>query len=199
LQTEDITVFETVPSLLSAFLEGLPEEAPLPSLRWLIPTGEALPVPLAVRWYSRYPGIPLLNAYGPTEASDDITHYVVPADIRIDQPYIPIGRPGLNMRTYILDRYQHPCPPGVRGEICVSGICVGLGYWKDEERSSRAFVANPLSGGDAAYGRLYRTGDQGYYQPDGNLVCTGRLDTQIKLRGNRIELGEIEHVLGSYA
>ncbi|MCP4156263.1 MAG: AMP-binding protein, partial [bacterium] len=84
---------------------------------------------------------------------------------------------------------------GVRGEICVAGIGVGRGYWKDEEKTAKAFVPNPLLReiGDEDYAGMYKTGDIGYYREDGNIECLGRLDHQVKIRGNRIELGEIEN------
>ncbi|HTK10441.1 MAG TPA: thioesterase domain-containing protein, partial [Ktedonobacteraceae bacterium] len=161
-------------------------------LRWMIPTGEALPVELSRRWLEQYPQIPLLNAYGPTECSDDVTHQV------IDQPpdegvrSVPIGKAVPNMRLYVLDRWQQPVPIGTSGELYVGGIGVGRGYLGDEERTRQAFLSDPFGG---ASGRLYRTGDLGRYLEDGALEFLGRRDQQVKIRGYRIELGEIEEVL----
>ncbi len=79
LQRGKVTILESVPSLMTSFLEIIPFEKnkELKHLRWMIPTGEALSAALARRWYNYYPDIKLINAYGPTEASDDVTHYVV--------------------------------------------------------------------------------------------------------------------------
>lgn len=116
----------------------------LAKLRWLIPTGEALPPSLARQWLTCYPNIPLLNAYGPTECSDDVTHYALyepPAD---DLVNMPIGRPVANMQIYILDTHMEPVPIGVAGELCVGGIGVGRGYLHDPDRTTEAFVQNPF-------------------------------------------------------
>ena len=198
LQQGAVTIFQSVPSLLMTFLDELPNNADraLPELRWMIPTGEPLSVALVKKWYDCYPGIKLLNAYGPAEASDDVTTYVV-ALPREGQLAVPVGKPLQNMQVYIMDKFLHLCPVGVKGEICVSGLGVGKGYWKDEEKTRQAFVPNPFAGGqeDADHAVLYKTGDFGYYLEDGNIVCTGRADDQVKIRGIRIELKEIESYL----
>src|SRR5205085_8636016 len=88
-------------------------------------------------------------------------------------------------------------PVGVPGEICVSGVGVGVGYWRNEEKTRAAFVPNPYA--NAARGDvIYRTGDLGRWLPDGNLEMLGRFDQQVKLRGFRIELGEIESRLSQH-
>ncbi|MCP4154451.1 MAG: amino acid adenylation domain-containing protein, partial [bacterium] len=195
LQKEKVTILESVPSLMTAFLEinARRSDKELHSLRWMIPTGEPLSVSLAREWFKNYPAIRLVNAYGPTEASDDVTHYIIEKMPREDLRTIPVGKPLQNLHIYILDSNLTLCPAGVRGEICVAGIGVGKGYWQDPEKTAKAFVPNPYvneTGTD--YATLYRTGDIGYYTRDGNVECLGRLDNQVKIRGNRIELGEIE-------
>ena len=198
LRRGEVTIFQSVPSLLRVFLDEWPQDNgfALTRLRWMIPTGESLPVLLAKKWHSYCPGIQLLNAYGPAEASDDVTTYVVEAPME-GQFYIPIGKPIRNMQVYILDVSLHLCPVGVKGEICVAGLGVGKGYWKDEERTGRAFIPNPFrkDSDDPEYATLYMTGDMGYYLEDHNIVCTGRKDDQVKIRGARIEMQEIENRL----
>ncbi|MBV9791503.1 MAG: amino acid adenylation domain-containing protein, partial [Chloroflexi bacterium] len=194
---DGITILETVPSLLRAMLdEGGALE--LSALRWLIPTGEALPPDLCQQWLQRYPRIPLLNAYGPTECSDDVTHHPIlsaPADLL----HVPIGRPVANMRLYVLDHRLQPTPIGAIGELYVGGIGVGRGYLNDPARTAEVFVPDLFVAENAAAeesgGRLYRTGDLARYLSDGNIEFLGRIDHQVKLRGFRIELGEIEAVL----
>ncbi len=195
-----VSILETVPSLLRAMLDAHEAEAArgqnLQMLRWLIPTGEALPVDLCWRWLSIYPHVPLLNAYGPTECSDDVTHhpiYKAPDETRSS---IPIGRAIANMRVYVLDRQLEPLPIGVSGELYVGGIGVGRGYLGDERRTAEAFLPDPF--GTEPGARLYKTGDLARYLPDGNLEFLGRLDHQVKVLGFRIELGEIEAVLGQH-
>lgn len=135
----------------------------------------------------------MVNAYGPTECSDDVTHYVISQAPDGARSSIPIGKAIPNMRLYVLDRYLEPVPIGVSAELYVGGIGVGRGYLGDEERTAKAFVRDPFATGAGA--RLYKTGDLARYLPNGNLEFLGRLDYQVKLRGNRIELGEIEAVL----
>jgi amino acid adenylation domain-containing protein len=196
-----VTIFESVPSLITSFLDGLPSghSAFFRQLRWMVPTGEALSAGLVKKWYSYFPDIPLVNAYGPTEASDDVTHYTVP-NSKEEQLTIPIGKPIQNIHIYVLDKNLKLCPIGVRGEIHVAGLGVGLGYWKDREKTAKAFIPNPFAAesGHPDYLQLYKTGDVGYFQQDGNVVCLGRVDEQVKIRGNRIELGEIEYQLNKH-
>ncbi len=196
LQNEGITILESVPSLMTAFLETASheEEHALRRLRWMIPTGEPLTVPLVREWFRIYPDIKLLNAYGPTEASDDVTHYIVEDCPPAEKGSISVGKPLQNLHIYIMNKQLSLCPIGVRGEICVAGIGVGKGYWKNPEKTGAAFVPNPYLEeiGDRDYSLLYKTGDIGYLREDGNIECLGRLDYQVKIRGYRIELGEIE-------
>ncbi|MCP4148521.1 MAG: AMP-binding protein [bacterium] len=199
LQQGNVSILETVPSLMSAFLDMVESEPDkeLRHLRWMIPTGEALTIQLTGEWYKHYPFIKLVNAYGPTEASDDVTHYVVRQVPEENRLTVPIGKPLQNLHIYIVDKNLSLCPIGVRGEICVAGVGVGKGYWKEPGKTASAFVPNPFLAEieDKTYDTLYRTGDIGFFREDGNVECLGRLDHQVKIRGNRIELGEIEHQL----
>jgi len=203
IQKGKITIWESVPSLMTAFLHLVEykskKERELNHLRWMILTGEALGVHLVKEWYGCYPGIKVLNAYGPTEAADDVTHYVVQDIPSADRTpaNVPIGKPIQNTHIYILDRNLSLCPVGVRGEICAAGVGVGRGYWKDPDKTGRSFITNPYSNeiGDPDYATLYKTGDIGYIGKDGNIHCLGRLDHQVKIRGYRIEPAEIENRL----
>ena len=197
---EAITVVEVVPSVLaSAFHDeaGVQVASPaLAALRWLVVTGEAAPVALCRRWMLAYPRCALMNGYGPTECSDDVTHHVMTEPPPPDATQVPIGRPIANMRVYVLDRTMTPMPIGVPGELCVGGIGVGRGYLEDPERTAEVFIADPFSARPDA--RLYRTGDLARWRADGTLEFLGRLDHQVKIRGFRIELGEIEAGLGRH-
>jgi amino acid adenylation domain-containing protein len=202
VEKKRVSILETVPSWLRAMLDtaestGQSNKAPnLTTLRWMVPTGEALPVELSRRWLQRYPNIPLLNAYGPTECSDDVTHYVVAEPPAEGMSNMPIGTALPNMRIYVLDRHLQPQPIGVSGEICVGGVGVGRGYLDNEKKTREAFVPDPFSGVEGTH--LYKTGDLGRFLPDGNLEFQGRVDFQVKIRGYRIELGEIEAVLNQH-
>ncbi|MCD9193500.1 non-ribosomal peptide synthetase [Streptomyces albireticuli] len=194
VEDEDVTVLEVVPSLLRTALDawdaGL--RAPgLPDLRLLMLTGEELPPELCDRWFARYPGVPVVNAYGPTECSDDVTHAVLTGPVTGART--PIGKPVRNTRLYVLDEALRPVPVGVPGELYVAGRGVGRGYVSDPVRTAAVFVADPYA--PAPGERMYRTGDQVRWRADGQLEFLGRRDFQIKVRGHRVELGEIEAAL----
>ncbi|MEW9701749.1 amino acid adenylation domain-containing protein [Paenibacillus sp. SI8] len=185
---DGITVLEVVPSYLAVLLEVLESRhRALSKLRYLIPTGEALKQDMLKRWFALYPDILVVNAYGPTEASDDITLHILRETP--PQETIPIGRPLSGFRIYIVDEVGQLCPIGVKGEIWVSGIGVGRGYLNDPERTAAAFIDDPFS---QEVQRLYKTGDLGRWMPDGLIEFFGRKDHQVKIRGFRIELGEID-------
>jgi len=196
-----ISIFEMVPSLLRATLEEAAIlDAPrrnLSRLRWLLMTGEALPPDLCREWLRFFPQTPLLNAYGPTECSDDVTHQ------RISQPppeemlNVAIGRPIINTQLYILDDGMQPVPIGVSGELYVGGNGVGRGYLNDPKRTAEVFIPDLFAVEQGR--RLYRTGDLARYLPNGEIEFLGRIDHQVKIRGFRIELGEIEVALSEHA
>ncbi|APY87122.1 non-ribosomal peptide synthetase [Streptomyces alfalfae] len=195
VRDERVEVLEVVPSLLRAALdawdlEGVAPE--LPALRRLMVTGEALPVDLCERWFARFPGVPLINAYGPTECSDDVTHAVIRAGDRQPSGRVPIGGAVRNTRLYVLSDELRPVPVGVPGELYVGGAGVGRGYLDDPVRTAGTFMADPFAG---AGKRMYRTGDRVVQRPDGQLEFIERRDHQVKIRGRRVELGEIEAVL----
>jgi amino acid adenylation domain-containing protein len=187
LAARGVTVAQLVPSYLELVVTRL-EHAPSawPGLRWMVATGDALQPELARRWFAVRPGVPLLNAYGLTETSDDTNHCVLtgpPGDGRV-----PLGRPVRNVTITVVDEDLRPVPPGTAGEIVMSGVCVGRGYVNDPERTRQAFLPDPAVPG----GRRYRSGDIGRWRPDGALEFLGRRDAQVKVRGFRIELGEVE-------
>ncbi|GJM33275.1 MAG: hypothetical protein DHS20C18_22760 [Saprospiraceae bacterium] len=188
-QEDQINLLQLVPSYLLALLETLPGK-PLSGLTHISVTGEAVSKALLEQWFDRYPSIPVLNAYGPTEASDDVTHYLMhQAPDNID---VPIGKPLRNFKIYIVDKAGQICPIGVPGELWVAGIGVGRGYLNNPEKTAANFIQNPFVKGNE---RLYKTGDLARWRADGDLEYFGRLDDQVKINGNRIELGEIESAL----
>jgi len=192
IEADGITILEVVPSYLSVVLGRVEQrEAALANLRWLQVTGEAVAPMLIDRWFKKFPQIPVANAYGPTECSDNLTHYTMHE--MPQTPGISIGKPLRNFHIYIVDEYMNLCPVGVKGEICASGIGVGRGYLHDHVRTAAAFLEDPFRAERGV--RLYKTGDIGCYLPDGHLLFFGRKDNQVKIRGFRIELGEIEAAL----
>ncbi|MFI1332590.1 amino acid adenylation domain-containing protein [Streptomyces sp. NPDC020845] len=193
---ERISILEVVPSLLRAALDSWDAGAAVPDLtrlRRLVVTGEALPAELCRRWFAYFPGIPLVNAYGPTECSDDVTHAVIHDADEVPGVRAPIGSAVRNTGLYVLDDGLRPVPAGVPGELYVGGIGVGRGYLHDPRRTASVFIADPYSPLPGA--RMYRTGDRVVRRADGRLEFLERRDHQVKIRGHRIELGEIEAVL----
>jgi len=134
----------------------------------------------------------LFNVYGPTEFTDVSTVHRLEKDREYKK--VPIGKPVSGARHYIVDRNLQLVPFGQPGELCLSGPQLGLGYWKKEELTRKAFVPNPHADGDDTQ-LLYRTGDLCCWNERGEIECLGRFDDQVKVRGFRIELGEIDRVL----
>ncbi|WP_098898678.1 amino acid adenylation domain-containing protein [Streptomyces sp. st77] len=195
IAAEGLTVLEVVPSFLRATLDvwDAAGSAPgLPSLRWMISNGEALPAELCARWFARHPAVPVGNVYGPTECSDDVTHGYAASAAELDGTSMPIGRPLRNTRLYVLGDDLRPVPRGVLGELFIAGSGVGRGYLGDPGRTAVTFLPDPFA---ADGSRMYRTGDHVVLRADGQLVFTGRRDHQVKIRGQRIELGEVESAL----
>lgn len=189
---DKITILEVVPSYLGILLDtASTTDQDFNHIKYLLVTGEEVSKDLVTRWFSIFPRITMVNAYGPTEASDDITHCFlkeVPQGSRI-----PVGKPLQNFKIYIVDEQMNLCPVGVKGEIGVAGPGVGRGYLNDIEKTARVFIPNPFMGGE--YSRLYKTGDLGRWLPGGDIEFYGRKDYQLKIRGFRIEPGEIEACL----
>jgi len=136
--------------------------------------------------------IEIINAYGPTECTDDTSYYVIPPGYRARN--IPIGKSVANCYNFITDRCGRLLPRGAVGELCFAGIQVGRGYWRRPELTAEKFVACPFlsANEDGQPVRMYRTGDLCRWNADGELEYIGRIDNQVKLHGYRIELGEIE-------
>jgi fengycin family lipopeptide synthetase B len=197
---EGITILQLVPSqlrtildTLDTFSEKLPE---LRSLRCLVIAGEVLEADACRRWLTYYPQVPMVNAYGPTECSDVVSHYWMEAASELGGRSVPIGHPLNNLCLYALDSNMAISPIGVSGEIYIGGAGVGRGYLNDPARTAQSFFPDPYSSSPGA--RVYKTGDLARYLPDGNLEYIGRNDNQVKIRGFRIELGEVESALARH-
>lgn len=191
-----VTVLEVVPAVAQLLLDAEVSAGArgLGSLRWLVVTGEALPPAFCRAWLARHPEVPIVNAYGPTECADDVTHHVVRTPPPPEATRVPIGTPIDGVTVHVLDAALRPVPVGEVGELCVGGVAVGRGYLHDAVRTAAAFVTpDPIVGAPGP--RLYRTGDLGRRLADGTFECLGRRDRQLKIRGVRVELEEIEIVV----
>ena len=184
-----VNILEVVPSFLEVLLDQTQQA--LEDLKYLLVTGEELKLKLVKSWFDKFPDIKMVNAYGPTEVSDDITHHIMKESPNSNR--VPIGKPIQNLKIYIVDEEMNLCPIGVKGEIVVSGVGVGRGYLNNRDQTREAFMIDPFRSDEMC--RLYKTGDLGRWLTDGTLEFFGRMDHQVKIRGFRIELGEIENHL----
>ena len=148
IRREGVTVLQIVPALLRAILDRMPNESiacALSRLRWLICIGEALAPDLCSSWLRHFPGVPLINAYGPAECSDTVATHCLATPLPASLATVPIGRAIANTRLYVLDAHMQPSPIGVAGELCVGGAGVGRGYLNDPDQTRRSFLRDPFT------------------------------------------------------
>jgi amino acid adenylation domain-containing protein len=190
-----LSIWFSVPST-AVFMKrlGLLKAGMYPGLRLSLFCGEALPMDTVVQWAEAAPHSTIENIYGPTELTIACTAYrwdpeKSPGDC--EQGIVPIGEPFDGMKALVVDELLREVAPGRDGELLMTGPQLSLGYWRDEERTKRAFVVVP--GQEGVY---YRTGDRVRLPLTGKpMVYLGRMDNQVKIRGHRVELGEIESVV----
>ncbi|HWS86516.1 MAG TPA: amino acid adenylation domain-containing protein [Pyrinomonadaceae bacterium] len=192
IQRQQVTTIHFVPSMAQVFLSTPGVEA-CTSLRRMVCGGEALPPSIVSRFFASLPG-ELHNSYGPTETT------IAPTDWKCEPGaeanIIPIGRPIANSQIYLLDAALKPVPQGAAGELFVGGASLARGYLDRPALAAEKFIPDPFSAEAGA--RMYRTGDLARQRPDGVIEFLGRIDHQVKIRGNRVELGEIEAVIGGH-
>ncbi|VAO93998.1 enterobactin synthase subunit F [Klebsiella quasipneumoniae] len=191
-----VTTTHFVPSMLAAFVASLDADsvAACRTLRRVFCSGEALPTELCREW-ERLTGAPLHNLYGPTEAAVDVSWYPAcgPELAAVTGSSVPIGWPVWNTGLRILDGAMRPVPPGVAGDLYLTGIQLAQGYLGRPDLTASRFIADPFAPGE----RMYRTGDVARWLANGAVEYLGRSDDQLKIRGQRIELGEIDRVMSA--
>ena len=187
LQKENISILQATPTTWQMLLEvGWEKPLPIKALCG----GEALPDQLAGQLLERCKEV--WNMYGPTET----TIWSTIKQIRAEDPVVTIGKPIANTQIYLLGtENQLVVVPDEIGEICIAGDGVAQGYWKREQLASEKFIENTFAPEKSE--KLYRTGDLGKLLPNGEILCLGRMDQQVKIRGHRIEPGEVEQALTS--
>lgn len=164
-------------------------------LRDVFFAGEVMPNKHLNYWRKHLPNCRYANLYGPTEITVDCTYYIVEREFSDDEP-LPIGFPCKNSDVLILVDRKRLAASGEQGELCVRGSSLALGYYNNSERTSQAFIQNPLH--SHYLETIYCTGDVVYVNEYNEIMYVGRIDSQIKHNGYRIELGEIETaILGS--
>ncbi|MBR8836536.1 MAG: amino acid adenylation domain-containing protein [Stigonema ocellatum SAG 48.90 = DSM 106950] len=188
---EKVTLWNSVPAMLEMlvdYIQQQPQAVPS-SLRLAILGGDWLPVSLPNRLKALVPGVQILSIGGPTETTIWNIGYLI-EEVDPKWKSIPYGQPMANSKYYILNEALEDCPIWVPGQMYCAGVQLAKGYWRDQEKTRTHFITHPRTGE-----RIYCTGDLGRYLPDGNIEFLGRVDFQIKIRGNRIEVGEIEAAL----
>ncbi len=185
-QSYPIDCLKIVPSHLAVLLSTGKTEDILPKQQ-LILGGEVATWDLIEQVRENAPNCQIFNHYGPTESTIGVLTYLVTEKVPTSKT-VPLGRPLPNIEIYLLDQNLQPVPIGVPGEIYIGGAGLARGYYNQPELTAQRFISHPFQENC----RLYQTGDQACYHPDGTLEFLGRVDQQIKIRGFRVELGEIE-------
>lgn len=162
-------------------------------IKYIAVAGEQLYVNDRLRKFlENNPEVELHNHYGPSE-THIVTCYKMSSALGNVEDRASIGMPVSNTRIYILDAYRNLVPQGIEGELYIGGDNLAIGYLNKEGLTKEKFIDTLFE-----KGKLYKSGDLGYWRPDGNIEFIGRKDDQIKIRGYRVELGEIEQALQSY-
>ena len=183
-----LTASLLVPSTGARALEqGLLGAGSMPTLRYSLFAGEALPVSMVEVWQQAAPNSTIYNLYGPTEGTIHVSCYRLEANTELTMPIVPIGHPIGAQRMELFESGVRVAP-GETGEIYLAGPQMTRGYWRAPDLDAEKFVT--MEGV-----RWYRTGDVGRYVEPFGIVFGGRVDRQVKIRGYRVELQEIEGVL----
>jgi amino acid adenylation domain-containing protein len=188
---EHVTIINSAPSVFYPLIEYNTGDRfiRLKSLRYVFLGGEPIQGDKLARWYhSPNCQSQLVNTYGPTECTDIATSFPISKKDIEEKKNIPIGTPIYNVSLYVMDRHRQILPIGVTGELCIGGIGLSGGYHKNALLTAEKFIKTP----DLPVKEVYQTGDLARWQADGTIEFQGRVDTQVKVRGNRVELGEIE-------
>ena len=182
----DIEIIQTTPTKMKMYMQDKSDLAWLSHLKVIILGGEVFPESLYEE-LRHYTDARIWNIYGPTETT------VWSSVDEVTSPVITIGNPIANTQILICNEKGELCPVGIAGELCIAGDGVCRGYLNREELTAEKFIDNPY-----VPGKLYKTGDLASYRTDGKLLCYGRIDSQVKIRGLRVELGEIESVMNGF-
>jgi non-ribosomal peptide synthetase component F len=189
IRDSELTQWFSVPSILNHLAKfDVIQWDDFPALRRLLWCGEKFPAPALIHWMHRLPHVDFFNLYGPTETTIASSCYRVPRCPESATAEIPIGEPCQGERLLVLNERMRPVKPGETGDLYIAGVGLSPGYWRDPEKTSEVFLADP----EGSDNRIYRTGDLAKIGDDGYIYLLGRSDSQIKSRGCRIELGEIE-------
>ncbi|WP_106794572.1 amino acid adenylation domain-containing protein [Aquimarina sp. Aq78] len=179
-----------VPSILH-YLRPYFDEIDCPDMKYSLFCGEALPLDVTEEWSKCLPNATIANVYGPTECTIFCTDYTYKREEtnKTHNGVLTIGKDMFNTTTIIVDGDNNEVKTGEKGELCLSGVQLTSGYWKNEEKNKEAFFFKDYNGKET---RFYRTGDLCTVDEEGDILYLGRVDFQAKIQGFRVELSEIE-------
>ncbi|HMB66247.1 MAG TPA: AMP-binding protein, partial [Patescibacteria group bacterium] len=194
IERDKIGLFDISTVMLETFLNHYQDKvsSDFTSLKYLLPMGNKLKPRTAKSFFKRFQHTQLVNNYGMTENSGPALLNFIDSR-KTDR--ITEGKPLPNTQTYILDQNLNLLPPGVPGELYISGHGLARGYLNDEKKTQEVFLPHPFQKGQ----RIYKTGDRAKLHPDGNIEILGRTDDQVKIRGQRVEPAEIENALRKHS
>lgn len=193
LREQRISLYHSTPTVFRHIAQVADPPAAFPDLRLILLGGE----PMGIRdtaLFNRHcsPGCLLVNGYGATETGGFLAWHVMSHGDHVPGPVIPIGRAVDGVDLVLRDQTGLDAEP--TGELLAFSAHLGVGYWNDPEGTAAVFTTEERGGRTV---QVYRTGDVAARLADGTLRLQGRLDRQVKVRGQRLELGEIESVLAS--
>lgn len=194
IRDNEISMTVLVPTVMTQIANlDLLSKCDVSCLKKILYGGEAMPTPTLNYWHKKLPKALFGNIYGPTEATGVCAFYILDRELDDSEP-VPIGYPCRDEDVFILNEENHLVQGEEKGELCVRGIGVASGYYRNEEKTKEVFVQNPLTDKNEI---MYRTGDVVHYNSRGELIYDGRRDFQIKHFGHRMELGDIDVAVAS--
>ena len=190
LEEHHLTIALMVPSIIH-YLRPYLDEINCESMRYSLFCGEALPLDVTSEWSNSIPNARIMNVYGPTEDTIFCTHYTYnrTGENKASNGLLCIGKAMNGTFTIIVNENKEIVAPGEKGELCLGGVQLTPGYWKNEEKNREAFFDIMYSG---ELTRFYKTGDLCSADETGDIMYLGRIDSQVKVQGFRVELSEIE-------
>lgn len=196
LEDHHLTVALMVPSIIH-YLRPYFDEIDCASMKYSLFCGEALPLDVTKEWAACIPNAKIMNVYGPTEDTIFCTHYTYSRDgiNKASNGLLSIGKAMQETYTIIVNDSEQVVKPGEKGQLCLGGVQLTPGYWKNEEKNKEAFFYTEYIGANT---RFYKTGDLCLADEEGDIMYLGRIDSQIKVQGFRVELSEIEFFAKEY-
>lgn len=191
IKDDEIDVIDLTPTYINILIQWMTfVKYPIKLPKYIISVGEALPIQLLKKFYT-FPNtdnVIISNAYGPTETCVYASAKIFTKYTASSYQRMTIGKPLHNYSIYIIDKEDKLCDVDKEGEICIAGVGVAFGYVNNPDMTSKVFVKDTV----VNEGIMYRTGDIGKLNSDGDIECLGRMDDQVKINGYRIDFSDIE-------